>query len=651
MLGPRPHRPVASRRLAAVTSVACLCAALIAAPCALRAQAFIRGDANADGRVSGSDAQYILSHAFQGGEPPQCLRTAEIIGDGQVDIHPVIWLLNYLLLGGLPPCRPFPEPGEDPESELSCDRYEPTPPAEDPRYVLEVSDAIASAEGTTTITLLATNPEPIAGYFGALRLAGGRFCRVDGITDVSRTLSSGFMAARPFDGELHFGFLSSFINPIVIEPGERRPVLQIDCCLETGLDAGDHGVTFEWAELTSPLGHAVLPDFVPGTLAVLANLENIGCTSPPEHDTRPRCGPPEVPPDLVCSPDPALSFLRGDVNLDGRLSIADVLRTGDLFLGGPAPSCCDAADANDDGAIDSADIESVLEHLYESGAPPPPPFPASALDPTPDGLGCAADPIVPAAMTVDAVSLGDASGSQYDTVRIPVVVSSTAEIDGFQLVFRVHPDIPEILRPAGLAFEDSFYERYSTRAPGFATVRAVPGTTNTFVAALIPELTRERLALPPQVGQTAFYVRMQLWGPVGFFREITVELTDGEGGAGFGPLGLRNELGSAGRARFPQLGRAGIIHVVGGLSILRGDSNHDGRVDVSDGVHTLNWLFFDGPQPACLDDADVDDSGSIDLSDPIALFNYLFLGGPPPRPPFPGPGLDPTPDALAECFE
>lgn len=79
----------------------------------------------------------------------------------------------------------------------------------------------------------------------------------------------------------------------------------------------------------------------------------------------------------------------------------------------------------------------------------------------------------------------------------------------------------------------------------------------------------------------------------------------------------------------------------------RGDTNSDGKVDISDGVATLLSLFAGGSPPACEDAADANDSGTIDLSDAIQTFQFLFLGGPPP--PRPGPfdcGRDDTDDGL-----
>jgi len=62
-------------------------------------------------------------------------------------------------------------------------------------------------------------------------------------------------------------------------------------------------------------------------------------------------------------------------------------------------------------------------------------------------------------------------------------------------------------------------------------------------------------------------------------------------------------------------------------AFVRGDSNLDETVDISDGVATLGYLFLGESQPGCLDSSDSDDSGQIDLSDGILIFNFLFLGG------------------------
>jgi hypothetical protein len=65
----------------------------------------------------------------------------------------------------------------------------------------------------------------------------------------------------------------------------------------------------------------------------------------------------------------------------------------------------------------------------------------------------------------------------------------------------------------------------------------------------------------------------------------------------------------------------------------RGDSNADGRLDISDSLSTLGFLFLGTPNPPCFEAADYDNSQRVDISDPIASLYYLFVGGPGPAPP------------------
>ncbi len=80
-------------------------------------------------------------------------------------------------------------------------------------------------------------------------------------------------------------------------------------------------------------------------------------------------------------------------------------------------------------------------------------------------------------------------------------------------------------------------------------------------------------------------------------------------------------------------------------SFIRGDANGDGRVDISDVVTILLYLYR-GQKVPSLDPCDVDDNGWIDVTDALRLVSHLFKGGPPPVPPYPNPGADPTPDGL-----
>ncbi|MBI4606084.1 MAG: hypothetical protein HY721_29305 [Planctomycetes bacterium] len=78
------------------------------------------------------------------------------------------------------------------------------------------------------------------------------------------------------------------------------------------------------------------------------------------------------------------------------------------------------------------------------------------------------------------------------------------------------------------------------------------------------------------------------------------------------------------------------------VEFLRSDSNGDGKLDISDAVWSLSYLFVSGAPPACLDAADSNDDGLYDISDPIHTLAYHFLGGPAPPAPGPDCGTDPT---------
>lgn len=88
-------------------------------------------------------------------------------------------------------------------------------------------------------------------------------------------------------------------------------------------------------------------------------------------------------------PPPIIHFIRGDVNMDETLNIADVIYHLDYtFQQGPLPPCEDAGDANDDGHSDVSDAIFLLDYLYSTGAQPTQPFPGPGPDITPDPIGC-----------------------------------------------------------------------------------------------------------------------------------------------------------------------------------------------------------------------------------------------------------------------
>lgn len=167
------------------------------------------------------------------------------------------------------------------------------------------------------------------------------------------------------------------------------------------------------------------------------------------------------------------------------------------------------------------------------------------------------------------------------------------------------------------------------------------------VGVAVISLTDTFSILPPsrEVDVLNLNFRIRPEAPVG---TTEVQFVDGGRGSG-GPVS--NKLIAGGTAFTPNMvdsfifvnGRINIIDVA---VFIRGDSNGDGEVDISDARFTLESLFLGGPAPRCLDAADANDDGEVDLSDPIAALMVIYRGIGEIPPPYGKPGRDPTPDNL-----
>ncbi len=88
---------------------------------------------------------------------------------------------------------------------------------------------------------------------------------------------------------------------------------------------------------------------------------------------------------LGAFPAIASFFLRGDVNFDGGIDVADPLTLlGIVLFDVPATGCASASDSNDDGLVNLADPIYLLNYLFQQGPEPPAPFVECGFDPTPD---------------------------------------------------------------------------------------------------------------------------------------------------------------------------------------------------------------------------------------------------------------------------
>jgi hypothetical protein len=112
-----------------------------------------------------------------------------------------------------------------------------------------------------------------------------------------------------------------------------------------------------------------------------------------------------------------------------------------------------------------------------------------------------------------------------------------------------------------------------------------------------------------------------------------------------GPASFEPGSGLAGGALLASYGNyvdvSGLSLFTPELHFLRGDSNHDKRVDISDAVAVISYLFRGGTALQPEQAADINADGALDLADAVYLLNFLYRGGPQPPAPFPQAGAAP----------
>ena len=348
---------------------------------------FLRGDTNADGRFSISDAVFTRRWVFNCDAPPNCEEAADANGDGRVGIIDIIYSLNALVIGGQTPVAPYPEAGPGSEEEdLSCISYEPEAPrqSEDVIHILDV-DGVPGEN--VEIPVLLTNSREVEAVQLVLSYDSEVFqpdlgdlvnLEVGYFGDTLQERFEGFdVHVWPVDGELvdviAIGFVPSVIRKgFEVPPGVDTLLFTIKGTIAPDADPDSFTLlqAFE-GENGGGYGHAgMLTELTYGGAAEFASVE-----------------PRTIPGRLGVQPDLSI-FVRGDTNDDLTTDISDASTILNfLFLGGRRPGCLDAADTDDDGAIVVTDATYLLNYLFLGGPSLPPPNSPGA-DPTPDGIGC-----------------------------------------------------------------------------------------------------------------------------------------------------------------------------------------------------------------------------------------------------------------------
>ncbi|MCH9031535.1 MAG: hypothetical protein IIB00_04675 [candidate division Zixibacteria bacterium] len=74
------------------------------------------------------------------------------------------------------------------------------------------------------------------------------------------------------------------------------------------------------------------------------------------------------------------------------------------------------------------------------------------------------------------------------------------------------------------------------------------------------------------------------------------------------------------------------LSVMEGCCVLPGDADYSGENDIADVIFIIRYIFRDGANPPCLDQADPNGDGQISISDALYLFRWISSVGASPAP-------------------
>jgi cohesin domain-containing protein/dockerin type I repeat protein len=392
-----------------------------------QAPVFLRGDANADGRVSLSDAMLIRkwSNAFNHNNqiPTEvvipCLDTADADDNGWVEtLDSVVISCELFYEGSCQPFgsirSPFPQVGPDttadgPEqsnggNDLGCASYDPHP-QEATDDLIRLGEFSASPGQQVEIPVYLTNSRkvlaiqlvigydaqvlsPIPGTTGACKYSldfqgsayEALFDTIQPIFPTCRYLGMAVTKWYPDQGFFTVGIVNSFMDPdenyeARLPEGDDRLVFKIRAMVSANAAPG----TSMTLDLTNgPDGEGVRPPYFIRNELTYENGGSFVSTLPQRMAGK------------IAIVDDIIFFIRGDANRDGAVDISDPISVIEyLYLGGPAPTCMDAADADDNGQVELTDAVVVLSSLFLGTAVISQPYPSQGADLTSDdALDC-----------------------------------------------------------------------------------------------------------------------------------------------------------------------------------------------------------------------------------------------------------------------
>lgn len=252
-------------------------------------------------------------------------------------------------------------------------------------------------------------------------------------------------------------------------------------------------------------------------------------------------------------------------------------------------------------------------------------------------------------------ALQDTAATPGGSAAVAFSITSTLPSQGFSFSIDFDEEVLQATeiqrlfgRPSGTPYEFQRFELDNDNE--------FPGNTGVLegylVGAAILSLTDTGDVLPPNVEVPVLNFHFQV-DPETSVSETELRFLDG--GLGGDGVAVENRLIAGGRTITAETASSfifsdGVMRIVpDAVPFLRGDVNTDGKVDMSDAISTLSFLFLGGVSPPCMDAADADDSGGVNMTDAIFTLGFLFQGMQPIPSPFPSPGVDPTEDGLS-CY-
>ncbi|MEM7230932.1 MAG: hypothetical protein AAF517_02075 [Planctomycetota bacterium] len=327
----------------------------------LAQEAFLRGDANQDGRVSIADAGRVFS-----GEPLDCFDAADFFNWGALSPGDGIGLFLQQLLDGSVR-DPLGEFGID-KHHGDCERYDPQP-AEASGEVLRIESVDAAPGGIARLLVFGTTDRPVTSFQFAIRYDTERLNFQSAFISTTRHTAWNdfnppyFLNGREFvdDGIARILGLSFWFGPVEsrdsIPPGVDAPLFELSFAVDRDVEPGS-------------------------TIPIEFTVHEVNRLGPFETEISyggiPRL--PRTEGGVIRVVEP-IEFLRGDANGDGSLSVSDVVfLLNFLFRDGPAPDCPNAADAHLNKRLQVADATMMLRVMF-SGARMYAPWPEPGLSP------------------------------------------------------------------------------------------------------------------------------------------------------------------------------------------------------------------------------------------------------------------------------